>query len=437
MRRLSFDQINGPGDSHASKTYNGNGTADKDSGPIVYPSTDFLIHEKADILTPRTIPITGIDMNTAANPPIIGTGPDSIWATVNISAEASSNEPFNLGWPAPLDVVIILDIVYVLSFQQCSESISNRTRPHIHISMLRQIVTSSLAIVSSLTAVDDRFAIVYVDKDSAHGFGLLLSLGVHSLDSARIAMDGFSLHQLTGQRSRKIELQKIIQQISETVYLRDRPALCHTFFVTASPSVRLSTPATDKEIGFHTISPHFRFPFSGSNIPSGWHIFYDTNSYDANSKEAVLRHKISTAIEHMRTGVEPGVVTDLKLSLVAGDRCQVQAVLEECHLDLLRPGEKWIVPVQIRVPTASIRRPLQVTDGNTTCRNSHPTVEKVMTQLQDLLTDLSHEDITQHIMSARLEYRHTLLSAHNIVQLESSCMVVRDAHEFGIASLEP
>lgn len=114
MRRLSFDQTNGPDDSHptiASKTYNGNGTAEKDSGPIAYPSTDFLIHEKADVLMPRTIPITGIDMNTATNPPIIGTGPDSIWATVNISAEARSNEPFNLGWPAPLDVVIILDIV--------------------------------------------------------------------------------------------------------------------------------------------------------------------------------------------------------------------------------------------------------------------------------------------------------------------------------------
>lgn len=114
MRRLSLDQTNGPGGPHpiiASKTYNGNGTTEKYSGSIFYPSTDFLIHEKADVLTPRSIPITGIDMNTAANPPIIGTGPDSIWATVNISAEASSNEPFNLGWPAPLDIVIILDIV--------------------------------------------------------------------------------------------------------------------------------------------------------------------------------------------------------------------------------------------------------------------------------------------------------------------------------------
>lgn len=302
--------------------------------------------------------------------------------------------------------------------------------------MLRQIIVSSLAIVSSLT-IDDRFAIAYVDKDSADDFGLLLPLGVHSLESARIAMDVFSLHQLTGQRSRKIGLQKIIQQISETVYLHDRPALCHAFFVTASPSVRLSTPAMDRGIGFHTISPHFRFPFSGSDIPSGWHIFYDINSYDADSKEAMLRHKISTAIEHMRTGVEPGVVTNLKLSLAAGDRCEVQAVLEECHLDLLRPGEKWMVPVQIRVPAASIKQPLQVADGNTICHSSHPSVDKVMTQLQDLLTDFSHEDITQHIVSAQLEYRHTLLPAHNIVHLESFCTVVRDVHEFGIASLEP
>lgn len=301
--------------------------------------------------------------------------------------------------------------------------------------MLRQIVVSSLAIVSSLAAIEDRFAIAYIDRDSADGFGLLLPLGMHSLESARIALDVFSLHQLTGQRPRKTELQKIIQQISRTIYLHDRPSLCHVFFVTASPSVQLSTSAMERGIGFHTISPHFRFPFNGPGIPPGWHIFYDINSYDADSKEAVLREKISTAIEHIRTGVEPGVATELKLSLVAGDRCQVQAVLEESRLDVLRPGERWVVPVQIRVPAASIRQPLQVTDGNTAYRNSHPAVDNVMTQLQELLTDYSHEDITQHVMSVRLEYRHTLLPAENIVHLESSCMVVRDVHEFGILSL--
>lgn len=70
-------------------------------------------HEKADILPYRTIPITGIDMKTAANPPIIGTGPESIWATVDISAEVGSSDTLNLGLSAPLDILIILDSVYV------------------------------------------------------------------------------------------------------------------------------------------------------------------------------------------------------------------------------------------------------------------------------------------------------------------------------------
>lgn len=113
MRRLSSDQTNNPDNSQpviASKTYENN-AAEETPGQIVFPSPDFAVHENADILIPRTIPITGIDMNTAANPSIIGTGPDSIWATVNISAEVHSSEPLNPGWPAPLDIVIILDIV--------------------------------------------------------------------------------------------------------------------------------------------------------------------------------------------------------------------------------------------------------------------------------------------------------------------------------------
>lgn len=299
--------------------------------------------------------------------------------------------------------------------------------------MLRQTVVSSLAIVSALTAIDDQFAIAYIDKDLADGFGLLLPLGMHSLDSARAAMDTFSLHQLTGRRSGKFGLEGIIRRVSKMFCLPERSALCHVFFITATPSVQLSTLAMDRNIGFHTISPHYRFPFNGPEVFSGWHIFFDISNYDMDSKEFVLRDKISSAVDHIRTGVEPGVLTDLKLSLIAGDRCQVQTVLEESQLNLLRPGEKWLVPVQISVPAASIKQPLQLTDGK--WENSHPSIDKVMIQLQDLLTDFSHEDTSQHIMSARLEYRHSLLPIDNVVCLESVCTVVRDVHEFGIVSL--
>lgn len=287
------------------------------------------------------------------------------------------------------------------------------------------MVVSTLAIVSGLTAIDDRFAIAYIDRDSIDGFGLLLPLGTHSLDSAQAAIDTFSLHQLIGQRTERAELQGVTQQVSEMLCILARPALCHVFFVTANTSVQLSTPVTDRRIGFHTVSPNFCFPFNGPDIPSGWHIFYDINSYDIESKEFILKDKISTVIETIRTGIEPGLVTDLQLHFSAGKRCQIQPVLEESYLDSLRPGEKWVIPVQIKVPSVSVRRPLlQITDRHS--GNGPPALDNMMVQLQDLLEDFSHESITQHIMSSHLAYKHSLFPAENVVSIESFCTVVRD-----------
>lgn len=290
--------------------------------------------------------------------------------------------------------------------------------------MMRQMVVSALAIVSGLTGINDRFAIAYIDKDSVDGFGLLLPLGIHSFDSAQAAIDTFSFHQLTSQQLERVELQEVTQQVSEMLCLFARPALCHLFFVSANMSVQLSTPVTDRRIGFHTISPNFCFPFNGPDIPPGWHVFFDGNSYDMESKEAILKEKISTVIEHIRTGIEPGVVKDLRLDFSAGERCQIQPVLEENYLDLLRPGERWMVPVKIKVPSASVRRPLRVTcsEGD----DSNPTLDSMMVELQDVLDDFSCEILPQHILSSRLQYRHSLLSAENIVSVESVCTVGRD-----------
>lgn len=298
-------------------------------------------------------------------------------------------------------------------------------RTHTHISTLRQIVVSTLAIVSSLTSIDDRFAITYIDRDSIDGFGLLLPLGTHSLDSARAAIDMFSVHQLTNRRTECDELQGVTLQVSEMLCLLARPALCHLFFVTANTSVQLSTPVTDRRIGFHTVSPNFCFPFNGSDIPSGWHVFYDINSYDTEAKEFILKDKISTVIENIRTGIEPGLVTDLQLDFTAGERCHIQPVLEESYLDLLRPGEKWVIPVQIKVPSVSAKRPLlQLPDRH--LDDCHQALKSMMVELQDLLEDFSHENIAQHIMSSNLKYRHSLFPAENVVSIESPCTVVRD-----------
>ena len=122
MGRLSSGRTSNSIDAcsaSAPKMHDANNEFDKRLNLISFPSRESSSHEKADILTPQIVPITGVNMKqTAVNPPIIGTGPDTIWTTVDISAEVSSCEPFNSGWPAPLDIVIVLDNVYASSPHQ-------------------------------------------------------------------------------------------------------------------------------------------------------------------------------------------------------------------------------------------------------------------------------------------------------------------------------
>lgn len=113
-RRLSLRQANSPNDLQPIAAHNTNDMIER-TEPVSYE------HEESDIIPYRTIPITGIDMKTAANPPIIGTGPESIWTTVDISAEVGSSDTLNLGLSTPLDIVIILDSVYVFHAKSLSD----------------------------------------------------------------------------------------------------------------------------------------------------------------------------------------------------------------------------------------------------------------------------------------------------------------------------
>lgn len=279
----------------------------------------------------------------------------------------------------------------------------------------------------------DHFAIAYIDRRAANDAVILLRLGPHSMDTARTAMETFALRQLTTDRAEGGELQDAIRQLSRMLCSSERMALRHIFCITASPSMYVTMPMIDNGIGFHTISPDCCFP-SDRLVPRGWHIFYDIHRNDTESQESVLKRRVSRVVEHLRTGLDPGAVADLRLDLTAGEGCQIQSILEHRQLAMLRPGEKWVVPIQISVPTASLNQRLPTADQFAS-RNNLPTLDVLMTQLQDLLREFSHGDIAQHIMTARLEYRHSLLPLSTVC-LESHCTVSRDVPEASAVSWE-
>lgn len=306
------------------------------------------------------------------------------------------------------------------------------SRPQAAIGKLRQTAISSLAIVSNLMNGMDHFAITYIDRNAVNDVGILLPLGSHTMDSARTAIETFTIRQLTAEKSGG-ELHNALPQLLKMLCFSQRMALQHIFFITAAPPMHATTPMIENEIGFHTISPDYCFPFDNPAVPRGSHIFYDIDRNHSDSQESFLKRKVLKVIEYLRTGLDPGAVADLRLNLIAGEGCRLQSILEDSQLAMLRPGEKWVVPIQVSVPAASLKQALS-TPEKLSWGDNLPALDVLMDQLQDLLRDFSNGDIVQHIITARLEYRHSLLPPHSTVCLESHCTVSRDAYEVSAVS---
>ncbi|RJE20092.1 hypothetical protein PHISCL_07564 [Aspergillus sclerotialis] len=405
--------INEPGMHHQ----NGQATNELHSDTsLTSLSRTSTCHKQTNPIAPRSMPITGVKMSITAINSAIGIEPMSLWATAELSADVGGDGPVNSRWLVPLDVMIILDSV-----------------PQAAIGRLRQTVIGTLAVVSNLLNGVDHLAIAFIDRSAVNDFRILLRLGRQTRDSARTAIESFALHQLTTEKVEGADLKKVFRQLSAMLCSSERTAMRHIFFITATPPVSFTMPKIEQGIGFHTMSPDCCFPFDHPAVPMGWHIFYDIRHNDSESLESVLKSKVDKVIEHLRTGLDPGAVTDLKLSFIAGEGCQVQSVLEDGEFTILRPGEKWTIWVQVGVPAASLKREMRTVNKPIPCE-SLPIMDGLMVQLQEVLRDYSHHDIMQHVMTARLEYQHSLLPPHTTVCLESQCTVTRDAHEVDVAS---
>lgn len=78
---------------------------------IVHSQQISLESEEADSLVPRSIPIAAVNLKAVAESPRIRASSGSMWTTVDAYVDVNLVEPFDFGYPAPLDVIIILDHV--------------------------------------------------------------------------------------------------------------------------------------------------------------------------------------------------------------------------------------------------------------------------------------------------------------------------------------
>lgn len=280
-------------------------------------------------------------------------------------------------------------------------------------------------LASHLIHRHDRIALAYVDESANNGFQLLLSLGFHTVESIRTALNTFSQQKSMKDPQSTSNLREAIQKVSGLFCYSPRSAFCHLFFVSATPPAHLSVPRIDQAIGFHTISPQPCFPFeNGAQIP-GWHISYNVGNCGLGHKETPFMRKVSRVIRQLRTGIQPGSIRDLRIYVAPQVSCEIRSVAENRQLSSLRPGETWSVPVLIHVPAVS--QPVSPKKHHTPLFY-HPIVEDLLTQINNLLQELISDEVIQPVLAARVEYQHSLLPDLSTVHVQSHLGILRRAH---------
>jgi hypothetical protein len=308
---------------------------------------------------------------------------------------------------------------YSSSQPLCHSQTHSLSRSQPSVNLLTQLTLGPTVLASDLVHNHDRIALACIDGAAKHGFEILLPLGFHSLDIVRSILNRFSQRQHLMKHGAPPHLGNVIQQVANIFSTPTRPAFCHLFFVSATPPDHLLIPSIDQAIGFHTITPQTCLPLARPNSESGWHISYDVGVGDVYPNGAHFIRKVSKVIRQLRTGIRPGSISDLKLSLSPGHGCLIQTVIDSARLSSLRPGETWVVPVQISVPTSS--KHASSASGSPV---HSPGFEDLFTQINELLEDFTGE-IIQPVLTASVNYRHSLLPPPNTIHAETHLTVVR------------
>lgn len=293
----------------------------------------------------------------------------------------------------------------------------NRSQPSVN--LLTQCTLGPSVLATNLVHNHDRIALACIDGAAKPGFEILLPLGFHSPDVVRSSLNKFSQRQHLVKHAAHPDLGNVIEHVANLFGTSTRAAFCHLFFASATPPEQLLIPYIDQAIGFHTITPQACLPVTRPNFQAGWHISYDVGAQGTCPTGAQFIRKVSRVIRQLRTGIRPGFISDLKISLQPGHGCLIQTILNGTQLTSLRAGETWVIPIQISVPSI-LQRQSRATESLV----RSPVFEDLLAHIDELLQEYTGE-MVQPVLTAAVNYRHSLLPLPNTVHAETHLTVVR------------
>lgn len=294
------------------------------------------------------------------------------------------------------------------------------TRPKAPGNSLTQFTIGTTILASNTIQNHDRIALGYVDGAATNQFQLLLPLGFHSVDDIRAALNIFA-RRTPFDKQDPPDLGVAIQEVSRVFSSSPRIAYCHLFFVSSMLPANYSVPWIDQAIGFHTITPQSFVPLTHLNKQPGWHIFYDFGTEETHKKRTHFTRNVQIVIRHIRVGLRPGYLTQVKIDLTPGSGCQIEPVNKTYQIASLRPGETWTLPVRVIVPVA-----FQEPDRNELQKLPPIAMETIIGINKFLMGWV--RDIPERILTVNVEYRHSLLPTECTINLPEHVTSLRCRH---------
>lgn len=377
--------------------------------PLVRPTLEVPRNRrKTGARFPSRVPITTANLDLLADIQDIDDENDlPLWLTVEIAAAVGIDQCLDSDTLLSLDVVIVVDNLWViLSYVSCPKT-KKPSRVTTSAASLKDVYDNALILANETVNHNDCVAICGIYDHNETGLMPFLPLGKHNFDLLKQVFDSIPYLGPRVDRSRQSDLERALREATNMlIQLSNRGALCHVFLVTADSTLRLPKDVPHVRIQIHTVSPDPIFGSGPSSKLNGFHLAYGTYFGDNPIAKQAQTQKVDWLFKQLRTGYDPGALSDLTLNLTPGDGYVIESVLGDTTCKALRPGEKWDVIVKIRGPHQS-------TAG---FGYNSDRIDDLMDQLFKMLEASPPSNDT--ILSASLEYRHSCLPNAAIVKIE-------------------
>jgi hypothetical protein len=283
---------------------------------------------------------------------------------------------------------------------------------------------AAFLVASCLNADCDRLAVISTSER------LLMPLRRVNMKSARTALGTLTTPNEVDRSERSVsDMWKFAIKLITNAGARRQSTLGHIFLISHEVE-RFSAFPRHNAVQIHAINTGIVTALSTWRGP-GWALESDVLRSDRNG----LAQQLCSVLRQLRTGINPGYLSDVEVKLKPGPGCNVEVVLGSTHFDAVGAGQTKELFVKMNVGTVAeswIHDTIAYKSFSHDEIPSQPlTPERIeemgeqegRSSTEELIAELDYllGEGRSVILTVEVKYRHSLLPAHTILSVTESC----------------